>query len=249
MPRARVEDYTDPYVWTFVPPPLAGDGVCDVCHGAPNPGFTTCYSCSQTTAQVSRPVRLVVPISLYVTGEQLWHVLRNYKDGMTEALRAELRPRVAALLYRFLDGHRQCIANATGADWNIITTVPSSQEREGEHPLERVVRMARALTDEYEALLEPGPGEIGHNRARDDGYTVTRDVEGEHVLLVDDTFTSGARVQSAASALQLAGATVAAAVPIGRVINPEWNEAAQTLWGDARAREFDFDTCCLEPGP
>jgi len=168
---------------------------------------------------------------------------------MTEELRAELRPRVAALLYRFLDGRRLCIVNAAGADWNIITTVPSSQEREGEHPLERVVRMARTLTDEYEALLEPGPGEIGHNRARDDGYTVTRDVESEHVLLVDDTFTSGARVQSAASALQLAGATVVVAVPVARVINPSWNEAAETLWSDARAREFDFDTCCLEPGP
>lgn len=131
MPRARVEDYTDPYIWTFVAPPPQGNGVCDVCHGAPNPGVT-CYSCSQTVAQVSRPIRLVVPISLYVVGEQLWHVLRNYKDGITAELRAELRPRVAALLYRFLDGHRQCIAEAAGGDWDVITVVPSSQERGGE---------------------------------------------------------------------------------------------------------------------
>lgn len=246
MPRARVRDYTDPYVWTLVPPPPAGERVCDVCHGAPNPGFTTCHSCSQTTGQVSSPIRLVVPISLYVTGQQLWYVLRSYKDGPTEELRAELRPRVAALLYRFLDGHRECIVNAAGADWNVITTVPSSQGRGGEHPLERVVGMARALAEEYEALLRPGPGETAHNLARDDGYTVTRDVGGEHVLLVDDTFTSGARLQSAASALQLAGASVVAAVPIGRVINPEWNEAAQSLWDAARARGFDFATCCLE---
>ena len=66
------------------------------------------------------------------------------------------------------------------------------------------------------------------------------------MILVDDTFTSGARIQSAASALALAGANVVAAVTIGRVINPRFNDATAELWADARGTRFDFDVCCLE---
>ena len=62
------------------------------------------------------------------------------------------------------------------------------------------------------------------------------------MLLVDDTFTSGARAQSATSALNNAGATVAAIVPIGRVISPEYNE---DFWKRQSHLVFDFDVCCV----
>jgi hypothetical protein len=67
------------------------------------------------------------------------------------------------------------------------------------------------------------------------------------VLLVDDTFTSGARGQSAASALQLAGAHVVAMVPVGRYIRPDFSPMTQTFWDDARRTRFDFESCCLAP--
>ena len=59
------------------------------------------------------------------------------------------------------------------------------------------------------------------------------------MLLVDNTFTSGARGQSAASALQLAGAHVA----VGRYVRPDYSPATQAFWDDARATRFDFETC------
>jgi hypothetical protein len=49
------------------------------------------------------------------------------------------------------------------------------------------------------------------------------------ILLIDDTFTSGARLQSAASALALAGATVVAAFTLGRFIRPDYNVESQEL--------------------
>ncbi|HEY8200014.1 MAG TPA: hypothetical protein VII47_01535 [Actinomycetota bacterium] len=70
-------------------------------------------------------------------------------------------------------------------------------------------------------------------------------VSGTRVLL-DDTFTSGARAQSAASSLHLAGAHVIAMVPIGRVINPGFSDEAATLLRRAREAPFDFNACCLE---
>ncbi len=35
-------------------------------------------------------------------------------------------------------------------------------------------------------------------------------------------------------------------VPIGRVINPSFNDESKALWDAAKARPFDFDVCCLD---
>jgi predicted amidophosphoribosyltransferase len=246
MASRSVADFTDPYVKTLTPPPLCGEGVCDICHGSPNAGFSRCYSCHQTTQQVSRPLSLVVPISLYEIPGQLHHVLRNYKDGYDDAQRYELQLRVAALLLRFLSEHGEHVARTAGEPWEIITSVPSTVPRAGGHPLESTIGLARQLMEQYEPLLERHDGVLGHNQASDTAYRVTGDVAGANVLLVDDTFTSGARIQSAASALSLAGAKVIAAVPIGRVINPDYNESTREFWDAVRRRPFTFDLCCLD---
>ncbi len=54
-----VRDLTDPYLDTFTPVPPTAEGVCSVCHGAPNPGWATCWSCDKTIGQVvqQRPSR------------------------------------------------------------------------------------------------------------------------------------------------------------------------------------------------
>jgi hypothetical protein len=95
--------------------------------------------------------------------------------------------------------------------------------------------------------LGPGASPLDHKHPRDDAFVVTDDVEGKAVLVVDDTWTSGAAVQSAASALQLAGAKVVAAVPIARFIDPNFNvEVQRPLLDHLRKTPFLFDTCCLE---
>lgn len=248
-PRARtVAELTDQYIRTLTPPPPVGPGVCDVCHNAPNPGFSRCYSCDQTMGQVSRPLSLVVPITLYKRHSQMLHVLWGYKNLNDADTRRDLRTLVAALLYRFLDEHGECVENAAGSGWDVLTTVPSSTGREGAHPLERAINMAPPLREIHERLLRPAKAQIGHNQASDDGFETITNVDGINVLLIDDTFTSGARLQSAASRLTLDGATVVAGVVVGRFCNPGFNAATQELWDEAGARRFSFDTCCLEGG-
>jgi predicted phosphoribosyltransferase len=65
------------------------------------------------------------------------------------------------------------------------------------------------------------------------------------VLVVDDTLTTGARLQSAVSALRLHGASAIAAVVVGRVIDPAWNENCRRIWDQAHETRFSFDRCCL----
>jgi hypothetical protein len=243
---ANAAHYTDPYLHTYRQVPPTGPGVCKVCHTGLNPGFDTCYSCRTTTRQVSRPTTQVVPISLYKVPGQLWHVLRYYKNDKPSQAEKLLAVQVAAIIARFLDHHHRCLA-ALGGPWTLATTVPSTRAggRGGQHPLVQVVKWVRRLEGRYSPVLVRGPGDVGHNLAGDEVFTPTRRVDDHRVLLVDDTFTTGARLQSAASALFAAGAVNVTALVVGRVIDPDWNDNCQRIWDQATGTGFAFDRCCL----
>lgn len=247
---ATVRELTDPHLWSYVPvPQLGAEGSCDVCHSAPNPGYSTCYSCSTTTVQVSHPCKLVVPVSLSEPFGQLHHVMKHYKnEALDAATRNGFVNQIAALIARFLHIHRSCITTA-GGPWDTVTSVPSTSGRAGEHPLETAIKRAPGIGSEFEPLLVPGPVPLAHTQADDKGFTAVPEATGRSVLLVDDTFTSGARSQSAASALHLAGATVVAIVPVARIVNPEWSGSVADLWNRSRARSYDFSYCCVGAHP
>jgi hypothetical protein len=182
---------------------------------------------------------------LYEIPSQLHHILRHYKSDRYPRLHNEFGAQVVSLLSYFLTTHWDCIEQAVGGAWDVITTVPSSRDRDGEHPLVTAIDRV-SLRDQYEPLLQRGSVAIDHLRASDDGYRVKRPLDGERILLVDDTFTSGARAQSAASRLALDGGDVVAIVPIGRVIDPAFNEAASEYWKQVRRTPFTFEACCIE---
>jgi adenine/guanine phosphoribosyltransferase-like PRPP-binding protein len=177
---------------------------------------------------------------------QLHYILRMYKRSPRRQVRQLHAASVIALLARFLRDHESCIADFAGGTWDIITTVPSTATTGTAHALETAFSMYAPLDEQHRALLHRGTGNLGHNLASDTGYVASEDVRDVRVLVVDDTFTSGARSQSAVSALQLAGATVVAIVPIGRYINPGFSDRAREYWNKQRHTGFDFDTCCLE---
>jgi hypothetical protein len=249
---ATVEEFTDPFVRTFTPPPRAGPGVCAVCHSwtetlSDGTRREICSSCMRTIGAVSHPAELVVPISLVEVGSQFYTSLSGYKNSPDEDTRARFALRLGALLARFLRDHGNHIRTAVGGDWDLMTIVPSSGGRAGPHPLEDVVRKARAHRSLYRPVLEAaGEGVLDHRRSDDRGYRVTDDIDGRRVLLIDDTLTTGARIHSAVSTLTLAGAEVVAAVTLGRVVHPEYSDEARELWDRQRAVPFDFGVCCLE---
>jgi hypothetical protein len=92
--------------------------------------------------------------------------------------------------------------------------VPSGRGRTGPHPLQ-------ALLHGYLALpwvaLRSQPGADPLARTLDPGrFRAERPLPGAAVLLLDDTWTTGASVQSAAVALKRAGARSVAAVVLAR---------------------------------
>ncbi len=237
--------YTAPHLAACRPVPAAGPGVCPVCHSGLPARRPLCHSCALTTSQVSRPTRLVLPVSLYQAPGPLWQLLRHYKDG-PPAARGALTVQVAAILGRFTARHLPCLAAAAGGGPDVVTSVPSTRGgRPGPHPLQTAVTAVTGLARLHRPLLAPGPGPVGHNQADDTIFRVTAPLAGERVLLIDDTFTTGARLQSAASALHLAGASAVAAVTVGRVLWPGRNENCRRIWEQASAARFSFSRCCL----
>jgi orotate phosphoribosyltransferase len=74
-------------------------------------------------------------------------------------------------------------------------------------------------------------------------FSPTRDLLGESVLLIDDTWTSGANAQSAAGALKSAGAGAVAVLVIGRHVNEDYRNNAARL--RSLPRPFNWDVCGL----
>jgi hypothetical protein len=151
----------------------------------------------------------------------------GYKESPVPEARARFSPMVCELFDAFLTAHAACLGRDNPVDE--VLAVPSSARPSGSPlagvaGLEDVVRSrlgARLRCD----LLGRGSGALGHMRPRRDGFVVPADrreaVEGRHVLLLDDTYVSGARAQSAGAALRLAGAATVQILVAGRVLRPD----------------------------
>jgi predicted amidophosphoribosyltransferase len=238
------EHYTDPYIAAYRRVPPIGDGVCGVCHRGVRSGAERCYSCNVTTRQVTMPVQEILPISLYEVPDQVWSILRNYKDSRVQQVREQLSTVVAATIARFTRRHWRCIIRMVGGEPSIVTTVPSTGGRMPPHPLVEAVQRSALLNPLHHDLLHLGDVPLRRLRASDRGFVSKYSLRGHRVLLVEDTFTSGTRTQSAASALRLAGADAVGVLVVGRVIEPGHSPDDRRVWDYGRAARFSFEICC-----
>jgi hypothetical protein len=143
-----------------------------------------------------------------------------------------------------------CAGNQKPASWSgqrfeLVTTVPSDdRQRDERHPLRWLVGEVVAPTsDRHERLLTRSERAVDSRTFNPHKYEPARALGGESVLLIDDTWTTGASAQSAAAALKSAGAGPVAAVVIGRHLNREWHENDRRLQGIAQP--FDWDRCAF----
>jgi predicted amidophosphoribosyltransferase len=224
----------------FMLGPRRGPDVCHVCFNFTR-GYERCYACAHGEAWLDA----VAPISYSVAREQLHHALASYKRLTGEVAR-RLGVELAAVLWRYLQHHEHCIAAAANvAQFEIVTTVPSGdRDRDERHPLRWIVgELVGATRKRYDRLLRRSHLEV-HARDFEAGkYKATRGLKGESVLLIDDTWTTGANAQSAAAALKSAGAGPVGALVIGRPLNRDWHENDRRLRGITRP--FVWKRCAL----
>lgn len=218
--------------------PGPGPGVCETCFTFTE-GYARCYVCQHA----ERTLDVVAPISYSVAGEQLHHALAGYKRLGGDVAR-RLQVDIAALLWRYLADHERCVAAATGVrSFPLVTTVPSSsRERDERHPLQAIVGKIVAPTrDRYERLLSRSDMPVDDRTISAEKYLAAHKLSSEPVLLIDDTWTTGANAQSAAAALRHAGAGPIALVVVGRHIKRDWEDNDQRL--SELPRPFDWAAC------
>jgi predicted amidophosphoribosyltransferase len=235
---ATVRDLSAPYE-NLMFGPRPGAGVCTRCFNLTD-GYDRCYAC----ARQPNALDVVVPISYSVAHEQLHHALASYKRLDGPAGR-RLALQLSAVLWRYLEKHESCVARAARADaFPIATTVPSGDlARDEAHPLRWMVgEIVGPTRARHERLLRRSNLDIAPRAFASAKYEALRRLSGEPVLLIDDTWTTGANAQSAAAALKNAGAEVVAAVVIGRHVNREWHHNDRHL---RTLPAFDWERCAL----
>jgi hypothetical protein len=195
-------------------PPEPGPCVCVVCRAPLRRGVDRCFQCGLHSG--SAPGLLadaVAPVAYAPKGSHLATDLWLYKSGRPGG--AAARVALRAMLLVFLHDHGEHLWQRAGmAAPTHACVVPSGRGRPGAHPLQALVQ--GCLTLPWVALFSQ-PGAEPLARIWDPGrFRAARPLPGAAVLLLDDTWTTGASVQSAATALKRAGARSVAAVVLGR---------------------------------
>ena len=213
---------------------------CGTC-ASPVEGYRRCFSC--TDAERSHPGRiadLVVPVFYGIQGWQSGYLMYNYK-GLPPQQR--LRQTLSIALHLSWNLHRDCVARAVRSLPSVLATVPSTKGRTGVHPLDPVVDEAR-LGMPRTGLSAVHDPDQDKRAVRPGRFIVARpdEVRGKHVLLVDDTWTTGGHAQSACLDLKDAGAAVVTVWTLARWLKPGYKDNKKFV--DTRlGNDFDPMTC------
>ena len=223
-------DAMTPLLEGLVPVPAVPQvGVCRLCHSSVDESFTVCSPCNSAR---SIGAQEVLPITMEIRAGLVHDHLRNYKDGPSQLVRDRFGLRLAGLLASFTTIHHKCIG-----DWDLVTCVPSVSRT----ALASVVTRIGSLTGDYRQVISATPGKSPRTLDAD-RFRVTEEVRGRRILLLDDTFTSGAAIYSACAALSGAGAEVVGPVVIGRFVDRSW-PPSEALLSWLEPREWDETRC------
>jgi hypothetical protein len=211
--------------WLSAPQP-GRPGLCIVCRG-PSGRRQQCFQCElHEQCAGGRLADLVLPVAYAVKAGPHARNLWQYKsDSCDQAAAAGAAFLLLALILVFLRDHGTCARRRVGEPTH-VAVVPSARGRPGEHPLRTLI--APYLTWPW-VSLSARPDQ--RQRDLDPDRFSAGPVPGGRVLLIDDTWTTGASAQSAAMALRRAGARTVATIVVGRHIGPD--QAALLDFGPA----------------
>ena len=142
----------------FMLGPRVGPDVCTTCFNFTR-GYQRCYACAHGQSWL----QAVAPVSYSIAREQLHHALASYKR-LTGEIARRFQVELAAILWRFLAEHEQCVARAAGAGaFALVTTVPSGdRERDRKHPLRQIVgELVVPHAGRHERLLQRSTVRLG----------------------------------------------------------------------------------------
>lgn len=217
-------------------PTAHDDGAADA---APAP--VVCENCLEVREALDREPLALSVVSLYRKPSPLRDALTRYKgrDDEDDPFDLGCVEVVRAMLGRYLLDYGNSLVESSGGIDGIVV-VPST-DRTPPHPLENLIDSLELELPRW-PMLARGTGELGFRKPNRDGYQVVMDRQPSRILLVDDVYTTGSRLNSAASALARNGHETVAALVLARRINTDYAPEALQLWEAATAEPFDWQT-------
>jgi hypothetical protein len=170
--------------------------------------------------------------------------LWTYKRAQFE----ENAPKVAALVYLWITTHRRRIEQLLGGPWDMMTIVPSKKEGAtfDTQQLRRALALVKPIDDVLVETLRFVPGvEYGRSRYTPDIFEAsTTRVRGRRVVIIEDTWITGATALSAAGALMSLGARSIVITPAAREVRPEfWDKDGPHPFCEAvRGAEYEINS-------
>ncbi|MGW5188863.1 hypothetical protein ACWEOO_06385 [Kribbella sp. NPDC004138] len=175
---------------------------------------------------------------------QSGHVMRGYKNPAIP--KGSHWQTVALLAALGLVGHVACPGRLLGVPISAWATVPSlpPKRHPAVHPLNEMVSQLTRVGAQ-EVVLTANPLATSPRAIDADHFAVSdNSAEGHHVLLIDDTWTSGGHVTSAALALQAGRASHVSVLVLARWLALGW-QATTIGWAKERlaGRDFQPEIC------
>lgn len=222
-------------------PPRRGPGLCERCHtwNDSEPDFE-CSNCADVRETLGMEPLPTSVVSIYRKPSALRDWLTQYKGRSddSEPFVPAYMSIVTALLGRFFLEHGETLINISKG-YDAVAIVPSTS-RAAPHPLDLIVSDTLSGLPLLQPLMR-GPGDLGFRRPAKNGYVVPRKLKASaRLLLIDDVYTTGARLNSAAFALREAGFSVVGGFVIARRVNIDFDPKAKALWEKQSAEEFQW---------
>lgn len=214
--------------------------VCSVCLGYRG-SYPKCYKCGMVWGlhpEFTDACDLIVPCTVAASPGPWYTAMLQYKLG---GMWHRYAPAIAAVLWRWLDEHWSELSIALGGDPTAVAVVPSSTQSMPT-PLYRIAaaqpRLQSLLSNaiSYDSSTVNGAWKR-HSLEPDAFHVVANAVEGERVLLLEDTWVSGSTPLSAAIAVRRADPEALALVPIARMV---YHDDLDGAYGRAAIAPFDF---------
>lgn len=190
---------------------------------------------------------------MYRPGDFWNTVLRRYKDAPVAAARRYFADLLKAETERFLSAHGSCLVTETGG-FEAYCVVPSSHVGRIEastHPLGTVLGGIPTMKSLSLVRLSVGVEPAAHLKPSPAAF-VTQQVERSdrrRVLVVDDSWVTGARALSAVAALGAAGWTVSGVLVLGRAVDTSASVQSRSWWdehaGDTSRSATVSRRCCM----
>jgi len=211
---------------------------CNYCTGVPgNPDFPSCYQCGNEYAYSAETSDLRGFVSYGWDQSQSATVMYGYKDAVGNRQAQRL---VNLLLFYSLHQHLGCAADRRYGQPALWSVVPSLRQRG--HPQVLHEMTAGLLRNMPQAAMTASADVHSARSFRPENFVVGTPVTGHHVLLIDDTWTTGGHAESAAAALKRAGAARVTLLVLARWLDMRRGKTEEFVRAEL-ARDFDPDIC------